>query len=97
MLGEGLCNRCLIQVNSRTSIVARASNGRVYICEVVTAPDALAKWASEMLYGNNAIISIDDMPHAFRVFATWYGDPVCMGHLYKFVDREQTTWTIGRR
>ena len=87
MDSEGICNRCLIQVNAMTSIMARWS-GHAESCLTPNSPYPLAKWAAEMLYGNNATIMVNDRSDMFRQFSTWHGDPVCVWHLWELVDTE---------
>lgn len=84
----GLCGRCLVIVNTRANVAARRDGRVVESCPNPTDPRALRRWAEEKLWGDNCVLSVDDMDYAFDPVTTWHGDPVCSAHLVECRLRE---------
>lgn len=90
-IATDLCNRCLIIVDVRSSVVAHFTDKHVH-CPSPTSPLSLASWVEQQGIAGADSFSINDMPYAFVPFSTWLGDPVCAPHLHQLVDRERRQW-----
>lgn len=90
-MDDQICNRCLVQVDARVSLVALWSNSTGVNSDLapnVTNTIALKKWIEERLYGDNARFELNQFTGAVKAVSTWHGDPVCMIHLRDCVTRE---------
>lgn len=84
----GICNRCLVIVNSASVVRARFAN-RMEFCEHPTVPVMLKKWVEARLYLDGCQrFEVDNTTDRFRAISTWYGDPVCSWHLWMLADAE---------
>ncbi len=83
---DGICNRCLVIVNSTTRIRARYMDQLETFSNPSDMP-ALLDWVLDKLAGGWRL-ETDASIGTFRSISIWHGDPVCQVHLFMLVEAE---------
>lgn len=84
------CNRCLIHLNVRTVIRVRYSDakGQHFLLAESTDPQYLILWYNGYAQKNGVEFEIDANRGNFIPITTWYGDPICIVHLWEVREQE---------